>query len=79
MVSGLKTTGRCPKCQSKEIAKNKIRARLFGLGARVHLPAGNLRTSAFVAYACLDCGYTELYVDEKGLKNLKQFLNKAKK
>ncbi|MHA2497382.1 MAG: zinc ribbon domain-containing protein [Candidatus Hodarchaeales archaeon] len=75
----MKTTGRCPKCQSKEIVTNKIRARMFGLGARVHLPAGNLRTSAFVAFACLECGYTEFYADEKGLKNLNKFLNREKK
>jgi hypothetical protein len=52
---------------------------MFGLGARVHLPAGNLRTSAFVAFACLECGYTEFYADEKGLKNLNKFLNREKK
>lgn len=74
----LKKTGRCPKCQNRGIATNKVRARMFGLGARVYIPAGNLRTSTLKAYVCLKCGYSELYADEKGLKNLKTYFRKRK-
>jgi predicted nucleic-acid-binding Zn-ribbon protein len=75
----MKTTGRCSKCQSRAIATNKVRARLFGLGARVHVPAGNLRTSAFMVFVCLDCGYAEFYADEKGLKNLNEYFHETKR
>ncbi|MFX0114144.1 MAG: zinc ribbon domain-containing protein [Candidatus Hodarchaeota archaeon] len=75
----MKTTGKCSKCQSRAIAANKVRSRLFGLGARVHIPTGNLRTSAFMALICLECGYTEFYADEKGLRNLNAYFQGTSK
>jgi len=74
----MKTTRRCPKCQSRALVSNRVRARLFGLGARVHIPAGNLRTSAIYAIVCLECGYSEFYADDKGLRNLKAYMQKRK-
>jgi len=36
----------------------------------IYLP--NFRTATLRALTCLKCGYSQLYADKKGLKNLKE-------
>ena len=52
----MKTSGTCPKCQSREIAEMKSDS----LGARI--PTGVLSLAAVSYYVCCRCGYTEEWV-----------------
>ena len=65
----MKKTGTCPKCESIEVEgpmKNK-----GGYGSIV-LWVSKWTRATYEAYTCLDCGYSEIYPDEKGLENIRE-------
>ena len=60
-------TKRCPKCGNNRIAGPH---RIFGQHhVRIDLPG--LSTATLEAFTCADCGYTELYSDAMGLRNIR--------
>ncbi len=65
--------GHCPMCNSSEVYANHS-SRFFSSNAKVYLRdengAENPRT-AFVAYICVECGFTALYAqDMDAIKSL---------
>jgi len=60
-------TGICPKCGGNQIAGPH---RLHG-HQHVSLDLPGVLTATLEAYTCADCGYTELYSDRMGLRNVR--------
>lgn len=62
----MKTSGRCPKCQSSSVFKN-IGSGLgeFDNSYNLQLLGKNWNSIDLVTYLCADCGYIELYADEQ--------------
>jgi len=57
-------SGKCPKCGCTRIAgPHEMES-----GGLINLPG--LLTAMCVTYTCTDCGYTEFYSDEMGLRNI---------
>ena len=69
----MKKTGVCPKCRSKQIIHfdNLRTGGGFGGGDSLGVGSGALGgiSKKFEAFMCASCGYTELYMPEKELKN----------
>ena len=64
----MKSTGKCPKCGETDIrGPHRIQAQ-----AHVAVDLPGIRTATFDSFTCTSCGFTELYTDYVGLKNLKQ-------
>jgi predicted nucleic-acid-binding Zn-ribbon protein len=60
-------SGMCPKCGCTRIAgPHRMES-----GGMINLPS--LATATCEAFTCTDCGYTELYSDEMGLRNIRKF------
>ena len=57
-------SGECPKCGCEKIAGPHLALR-FSISVRA--------TASLHALVCIECGYTELYCDKKGAKNLIRF------
>lgn len=73
----MKQSGRCPKCDSDEIWNNCHFSIKDNPGKRwilVHWSnAPWKRKYAFKdEYVCFDCGYSETYIDEKGLETIRE-------
>jgi len=52
--------GQCIKCQSKNLRV------VPGNQCRVHFVLGGMSAGAFIeAYVCVDCGFSEFYVEDK--------------
>jgi len=75
----LKKTGQCPKCSSSNVWNN---SQVHEKGKRptkrwIIVRLGNLpwnRKYAFKdEYVCLDCGYSEAYVDNEGLETIREY------
>ncbi|MHA1909105.1 MAG: hypothetical protein ACW98Y_17555 [Candidatus Thorarchaeota archaeon] len=74
----MKETGECPKCQGTNIWNNRHVAIKMMLPRRSILvkasrfPHG--RKYAFKdEYVCLDCGYSETYIDRGSIQLIKKF------
>lgn len=66
----MKFTQECPICGSTEISGPHYLSGRFGPSIPlIALPNG--RTSMLKSLTCSKCGYSQLYADEKGLKNIK--------
>ncbi len=65
------TNKKCLKCGSKNLYRCLLKGFDTGIGERWELI--NKRVEAQV---CLDCGYIELYLNEKDLEKLKKKLKK---
>ena len=64
----LKNDCKCPNCGSTEIYRNK--GRNFGYRGTIHI---DFWTAFFVkVYVCVDCGYSEEYIEDKHLKDQKR-------
>lgn len=76
----LKQSGKCPKCNSSNIWNNShlqvnrsVTARRWIL---VHITGmfGLTRKYAFKdEYVCVDCGYSETFIDEVGLETIREY------
>lgn len=51
--------GICPKCNGKEVHLYK------NTGAELAISVGFLGSASVVYYICTDCGYVELFVEDK--------------
>ena len=78
--SDLKELGECPKCQGKNIWNNShvttkvIPGRKWILVRASGWP--HKRKFAFKdEYVCLDCGYSETYIESKGLETIREYGN----
>lgn len=60
----------CLNCGSQEIA-GPHRIHSYRYPFSINLPG--IRTATIRAYSCLECGYTQFFVDEKGVDNLREF------
>jgi predicted nucleic-acid-binding Zn-ribbon protein len=59
-------TQTCPKCGSHRIAgPHKIAGQHY---VRIDLPG--FSTATLESFTCADCGFTELYADQVGLRNI---------
>lgn len=58
----------CPKCTSTDIYTDTGKVKR---GDRTALQIGNFSWFFMDVYVCLDCGFTEEYVQEKDLKDAK--------
>ncbi|MFW9964699.1 MAG: zinc-ribbon domain-containing protein [Candidatus Sifarchaeia archaeon] len=59
-------TGTCPKCGSNRIAgPHKVAGQHY---VRIDLPG--FSTATLESFTCADCGYTEFYSDQVGLRNI---------
>ena len=58
---------RCPKCDSKNVDKGNIGGGFFGYKS---IKQGRFSepVKEFEAKVCLDCGYTEMYINVEKLK-----------
>ncbi|MHA1967572.1 MAG: zinc ribbon domain-containing protein [Candidatus Hodarchaeales archaeon] len=65
----LKSNKICQGCGSSRIAGPH---QVWGGNSRtrVILPK---KTASLISFSCVDCGFTELYVDPKGLENINEF------
>ena len=69
----MKYTGSCPKCGSKDLLRVKGSVGPYGRGN--HISLGTLRFFSDVVvhrYLCCNCGYSEEWLDEEGIRRLKE-------
>jgi predicted nucleic-acid-binding Zn-ribbon protein len=59
-------TKSCPKCGSGRIAGPH---RIYGQ-AHVRIDLPGMSTATLESFTCADCGYTEFYADQMGLRNI---------
>ncbi|MFW9793587.1 MAG: hypothetical protein ACFFEE_04760 [Candidatus Thorarchaeota archaeon] len=75
----MKESGRCPKCESSNIwdsiavtKKGPVISRKWVMVVSAFWPRN--RKYAFKdEYVCVDCGYSETFVDEEGLRIIKEY------
>ena len=65
----------CSKCGNQQFA-GPLRLEVNMGRVYFDLPE---RTAGVIGYICTQCGYTEIYVDKKGFKNLTKVLSKQKR
>ena len=57
---------KCPKCGGSNIAgPHKVSGKY-----PIRVDIAGFHTATLRAFTCADCGFTEFYVDSKGLKNI---------
>jgi predicted nucleic-acid-binding Zn-ribbon protein len=68
LVVKMKSSHKCPQCGNRRIAGPH---RLHAYGhLSIDLPGS--KTATLECLTCSECGYTEFYVDKKGLENINQ-------
>ena len=65
----MKSSGICPKCESKEIYSDEFQAKR---GDRARLGISSWTQLSVSTYICADCGYIEEYVNHQDLKDSKK-------
>ncbi len=75
----MKQSGQCPKCNGTEIWNNShysieknVRLKRWIL-VRWSLTPWKRKYAFKDEYVCLDCGYSETFIDSKGLETIKEF------
>jgi len=73
----MKTTAKCPKCQSEDILvfENSKEKPGKADGESLGVFGGKITTSRYV---CCNCGYTERYFDDNNLEKLKKKYKKTR-
>ena len=56
----------CPSCGSKKLERDGLS--IYGAGRPILFGTRLMCKRALVAYACLDCGYVCLYLDESEVR-----------
>ena len=76
----LKQTGQCPKCESTNIWNNSHLRRKGGIYpkrwimVRISGHLGLKRKYAFKdEYVCINCGYSETFIEEEGLNIIREY------
>ncbi len=69
----MKWSKKCPKCSCEEIlfVKGSIR-RADSANYANYIPAGFLCAAAVHRYVCCACGFTEEWIDQEDLEQLKE-------
>ena len=74
----MKKTNQCPKCQSYEIYKlrgvDNYKQGVTDINNRIAI--GFWGEAMITRYICMDCGFSEEWLDSKDLENLKEKLEK---
>ncbi|MBR3359080.1 MAG: hypothetical protein IKG46_14805 [Solobacterium sp.] len=63
----MKNTGICPKCGSAEIIRIEGQARAYGAGNNIPVGMTIFSYIKVPRYVCMDCGFSEEWIDEKDL------------
>ena len=66
----MKHTHKCPKCGSEDILW------VEGQGGHNSVPCGIVKTARIDRWLCCTCGYSEEWVDEEALKDVKKHWSK---
>ncbi len=75
----MKQTGQCPKCESSDIWNNShIKRRTPPLKKWILVRFSGLmgfnRKFAYQdEYVCMNCGYSETFIEEEGLKTIREY------
>ena len=67
--TSLKDDAVCPRCQSTRIRSGATIADKDGLRGSNRLPIDDRISVALDNYMCLDCGYSESYISDRGILN----------
>ncbi len=70
----MKFTKRCPKCGSTNVIKGRqeIFPSTFIKSSKYSLIKALTDSKEFEIYACMNCGYSEWYIEEKYLEKEKE-------
>lgn len=63
----MKNSQKCIKCQSAEIARIEGQAGAYGAGNNIQMGLTNFSAVKVSRYLCMDCGYSEEWVEENEL------------
>jgi len=75
----MKSSGQCPKCERSNIWDNTgMKQKSPGIMRKWIMVVSAFwprnRKYAFKdEYVCVDCGYSEMYVEEEGLKTIREY------
>ena len=64
----MRDTRTCSNCGSQEIAGPH---RLHADEGRLKINLPGLSTATLEAYSCLNCGFTQFFIDQGGLNNIR--------
>ena len=68
-MTSLKADGLCPRCDSSRIQSGASIEGKEGLRGGNRIPLDALHYANLDNYVCLDCGYLETYVSDRGALN----------
>jgi hypothetical protein len=68
-MSSLKADGLCPRCSSDRIASGAEAKDKEGQRGSNRIPLDALHYATLDNYLCLDCGYLESYISDRGALN----------
>ena len=66
----MKNTKKCPKCNNTDIVRIDGHCGPYGVGNNIMLGKTIFSAVKLNSYICLDCGYTESWIDENDLKKI---------
>ncbi len=66
----MKKSGKCPKCGSKELIKVPGNVKPASSGRFIMAGLTHKSSIIFDRYVCSNCGYSEEYFDNDGIKKL---------
>lgn len=67
----MKNTHICPKCNNNEIIRIDGEARAYGAGNNIMIGATIFSAVNVNRYVCCNCGFTEEWIDQEDLWELK--------
>jgi predicted nucleic-acid-binding Zn-ribbon protein len=71
IVDAMKNSGKCPKCGSTNIW-NPEDQKGIAIARGIWFKVTFWRSAKLVPFICLDCGYSEIYCDNDGIKAIKE-------
>ena len=67
----MKNSKQCPKCQSREIVRVNGSVGAYGSGNNIRLGMTSYSAVEIHHYICLECGYSEEWIDQEDLWKIK--------
>ena len=74
----MKNKRMCPKCGSKDILLIPGKAGAYGTGNNIQVGWSNFSAVLVNRYLCCDCGYSEEWINEIFLDDLKNYIGTEK-
>lgn len=74
----MKNSQKCTKCQSVNIARIEGRAGAYGVGNNIQMRLTNFSAVKVTRYLCIDCGFSEEWVEANELEKFKRKYNQSK-